>query len=49
MGVGFLLNPILGNIFLCQYEQIWLQLCHSSFSPTPLYSKYVEDTFTCLT
>ena len=34
----------LANIFLCHYENIWLNECPTSFKPS-LYKRYVDDTF----
>ena len=42
--MGSPLGPTLANIFLCYYENKWLQDCPSQYKPTH-YRRYVDDTF----
>ena len=44
MAMGSCLGPSMANIFLCHYEDIWLQNCPSSFKPI-FYRRYIDDTF----
>ena len=38
------LGPTFANIFLCFYEQIWLENCPVEFKPA-VYRRFVDDTF----
>ena len=42
--MGSPLGPTLANAFLCHYENIWLNECHSQFKPE-VYRRYVGDVF----
>ena len=44
VAMGSPLGPTLANIFLCHYEEIWLQNCPIQFKPV-FYKRYVDDTF----
>ena len=44
VAMGSPLGPVLANIFLCHYEQIWLSKCPPQFKPE-YYRRYVDDTF----
>ena len=44
MAMGSCLGPSMANIFLCHYEDIWLQNCPSKFKPI-FYRRYIDDTF----
>ena len=42
--MGNPLGPTLANVFLCYYEQIWLDNCPSEFKPV-YYKRYIDDSF----
>ena len=42
--MGSPLGPTLANIFLCHWEEIWLEKCPLQFRPL-FYRRYVDDTF----
>ena len=42
--MGSPLGPTLANIFLCHWEEIWLDKCPLQFRPL-FYRRYVDDTF----
>ena len=44
VAMGSPLGPTFANIFLCFYEQIWLENCPVEFKPV-VYRRYVDDTF----
>jgi len=44
LGMGLPLGPTFANIFMCYYENIWLQDCPVNFKPL-FYRRYVDDTF----
>ena len=44
VAMGSPLGATLANIFLCFYEQIWLENCPVEFKPV-VYRRYVDDTF----
>lgn len=44
VAMGNPLGPTLANIFLCYYEQIWLQNCPHNCKPI-MYKRYIDDTF----
>ena len=44
VAMGSPLGPILANILLSHYEQIWLDNCPLQFKPD-YYRRYVDDTF----
>ena len=44
VAMGSPLGPTFANIFLCFYEQIWLENCPIKFKPV-VYRRYVDDTF----
>ena len=46
VAMGSPLGPTLANIFLCHYEEKWLNSCPKQFKPT-YYRRYVDDIF-CL-
>ena len=44
VAMGSPLGPTFENIFLCFYEQIWLENCPVEFKPV-VYRRFVDDTF----
>ena len=44
VAMGSPLGPTLANIFLCHYEEMWLDNCPKQFKPE-YYRRYVDDTF----
>ncbi len=44
LGMGLPLGPTFANIFMCFYEELWLDRCPDSFKPL-FYRRYVDDTF----
>ena len=44
VAMGSPLGPTLANIFLCYWEEIWLEKCPIQFRPL-YYRRYVDDTF----
>ena len=42
--MGSPLGPTLANVFLCHWEEIWLEKCPRQFRPL-FYRRYVDDTF----
>ena len=44
VAMGFLLGPTLANVFMCHFENIWLENCPSHFKPI-VYRRFVDDTF----
>ena len=42
--MGCPLGPTLANIFLCHWEELWLNKCPKQFRPT-YYRRYMDDTF----
>ena len=38
------LGPTLANVFMCHFENIWLENCPSHFKPI-VYTRFVDDTF----
>ena len=42
--MGSPLGPTLANIFLCYWEEIWIQKCPKQFRPV-YYNRYMDDTF----
>ena len=38
------LGPALANVFMCHFENIWLENCPSHFKPI-VYRRFVDDTF----
>ena len=44
VAMGSPLGPTFVNIFLCFYEQIWLENCPVDFKPV-VCRRYVDDTF----
>ena len=42
--MGLPLGPTFANIFMCFYEQIWLDKCPTLFKPL-FYRRYVDDSF----
>ena len=44
VAMGSPLGPTLANIFLCHWEEIWLEKCPAQFRPL-FYRRYVDDTF----
>ena len=44
VAMGSPLGPTFANIFLCFYEQIWLENCPVEFKPV-VYRRFVDDTF----
>ena len=44
VAMGSPLGPTLANIFLCHWEEIWLDKCPLQFKPL-FYRRYIDDTF----
>ena len=44
VAMGSPLGPTLANVFLCFWEEIWLEKCPKQFRPL-YYRRYVDDTF----
>ena len=44
VAMGFPLGPTLANVFMCHFENIWLQNCPIHFKPIG-YRWFVDDTF----
>ena len=44
VAMGSPLGPTFANIFLCFYEQIWLENCPVEFKPV-IFRRFVDDTF----
>ena len=44
VAMGSPLGPTLANIFLCYWEEIWIQKCPNQFRPI-YYNRYMDDTF----
>ena len=44
VAMGSPLGPTFANVFLCFYEQIWLENCLVEFKPV-VYRRFVDDTF----
>ena len=42
--MGSPLGPTLANVFMCHFENIWLENCPSHFKPI-VYRRFVDDTF----
>ena len=44
VAMGSPLGPTLANIFLCYWEEIWIQKCPKQFRPI-YYNRFMDDTF----
>ena len=44
VAMGSPLGPTLANVFLCHWEEIWLNKCPEKFKPA-YYKRYMDDTF----
>ena len=44
VAMGSPLGPTLGNVFMCHFENIWLENCPAHFKPI-IYRRFVADTF----
>ena len=44
VAMGSPLGPTLVNVFMCHFENIWLENCPTEFKPV-VYRRYVGDTF----
>ena len=44
VAMGSPLGPTLANVFLCHWEEIWLDKCPLQFKPL-YYKRYMDDTF----
>ena len=42
--MGSPLGPTLANVFMCHFENIWLENCPTKFKPV-VHRRYVDDTF----
>ena len=42
--MGSPLGPTLANVFMCHFENIWLENCPSHFKPI-VYRRFADDTF----
>ena len=47
VAMGSPLGPTLGNVFMCHFENIWLENCPAQFKPIT-YRQFVNDTFLLL-
>ena len=44
VAMGSPLGPTLANVFMCHFENIWLENCPAHFKPI-IYKSFVDDTF----
>ena len=44
VAMGSPLGPTLANVFMCHFENIWLENCPAYFKPI-VYRRFVDDTF----
>ena len=44
VAMGSPLGPTLANVFMCHFENIWLENCPAYFKPI-VYRRIVDDTF----
>ena len=44
VAMGSPLGPTLANVFMCHFENIWLEKCPRSFKPI-VYKRFVDDKF----
>ena len=44
VAMGSPLGPTLANIFLCDWEEIWIKKCRKQFRPV-CYNRFMDDTF----
>ena len=44
VAMGFPLGPTLANVFMCHFENIWLENCPSHFRPI-VYRRFVDDKY----
>ena len=44
IAMGSPLGPTLANVFMCHFENIWLENCPAHFK-TIVYRRFVDDTF----
>ena len=44
VAMGSPLQPTLANVFMCHFENIWLENCPTQFKPV-VYRRYVDNTF----
>ena len=44
VATGSPLGPTLANVFMCHFENIWLENCPAHFKPI-VYRRFVDDTF----
>ena len=44
VAMGSPLGPTLANVFMCHFENIWLENCPAHFRPI-VYRRFVDDTF----
>ena len=44
VAMGSPLGPTLANVFMCHFENIWLENCPAHFKPI-IYRRFVDDTF----
>ena len=44
VAMSFSLGPTLANVFMCHFENIWLENCPSYFKPI-VYRRFVDDIF----
>ena len=44
VAMGSPLGPTLANVFMCHFENIWLENCPAHFKPI-VYWRFVDDTF----
>ena len=42
--MGSPLGSTLNNVFMCHFENIWLENCQTQFKPV-VYRRYVDDIF----
>ena len=44
VGMGPPLDPTIANIFLCYWEEVWINKCPTQFRPI-YYNMFMDDTF----
>ena len=45
LGMGLPWEPIIANIFMCNFETAYLDECPLEFKPVFLYKRYINDSF----
>ena len=44
VAMGSPFGPTLANVFMCHFENIWLENCPTQFKPV-VYGRYMDNTF----